>query len=121
MIEQTKRDADIDRSDWTARDKAFVAADPVDYARRVKMPTLIVQGGADLHVPPRSAERLAAALHGAGNHDVDVRIIPHLSHTLAPDVIGSIQAWSWMPSRRLSSALLETLRGWLATRLGAHT
>ena len=83
----------------------------------MKVPVLILQGGSDLHVPPRSAERLAAAMHAAGNRDVTARIIPHLSHTLCPDIIGSIQAWSWLPSRRLSNTLLETLTSWLVTEL----
>jgi dienelactone hydrolase len=117
-----RRDAEIkkllaDRSDWTVRDTAFVSADPADYARRVTVPALILQGGSDLHVPPRSAERLAQALRAGGDRDVAVRILPHLSHTLCPDVIGSIQAWSWLPSRRLSSQLLDTLASWLTAEL----
>jgi len=106
-----------DRHDWSARDTAFVAADPADYARRVRVPALILQGGSDRHVPPRSAERLAAAMRAAGNHDVTARIIPHLSHTLCPDIVGSIQAWSWLPSRRLSNELLEALTSWLVAEL----
>lgn len=106
-----------DRHDWSPRDIAFVAADPADYAKLVKTPALIVQGGSDLHVPPRSAERLAATMHAAGNRDVTVRIIPHLSHTLSPDPIGSIQAWSWLPSRRLSNALLDDVTRWLVAEL----
>jgi dipeptidyl aminopeptidase/acylaminoacyl peptidase len=121
-IAPEQRDAEIkklldDRSDWTPRDTAFVATDPADHARHVKTPTLILQGGADLHVPPRSAERLAAAMRAAGNRDVTARIVPHLSHTLSPDIIGSVQAWSWMPSRRLSNELLETLTDWLKVEL----
>ncbi len=121
-IAPAAREAEIkkqlaDRHDWSPRDVAFVAADPADYARKVKTPTLIVQGGSDLHVPPRSAERLVATMRGAGNPDVTAHVIPHLSHTLSPDVIGSVQAWSWLPSRRLSNALLETVRGWLVDRL----
>jgi len=77
----------------------------------------IVQGGSDLHVPPRSAERLAQALRAAGDRDVAVRIIPHLSHTLCPDTLGSIQAWSWLPSRRLSNQLLDALASWLTAEL----
>lgn len=106
-----------DRSDWSARDKAFVATDPADFAKRVTSPVLILQGGSDLHVPPRSAGRLVAALGAAGNRDVTPRIIPHLSHTLCPDIIGSVDAWSWLPSRRVSNALLEEMRAWLVTRL----
>jgi len=76
-----RRDAEIkkllaDRSDWTVRDTAFVSAAPADYARRVTVPALILQGGSDLHVPPRSAERLAQALRAGGDRDVAVRILP---------------------------------------------
>jgi len=91
----------------------------VDYAKTVKAPVLILQGGSDLHVPPRSAERLVATLRAAGNRDVAARIIPHISHTLCPDIVGSIQAWSWLPSRRLSNALLDDLRTWLVSELKA--
>ncbi|MGE5182398.1 MAG: alpha/beta hydrolase family protein [Acidobacteriota bacterium] len=124
-IAPAAREAEIakqlaDRHDWSPRDVAFVAADPADYARKVKTPTLLVQGGSDLHVPPRSAERLVATMRAAGNRDVTARIIPHLSHTLSPDVIGSVQAWSWLPSRRLSNELLATVRDWLAGELTAR-
>jgi hypothetical protein len=40
-----------------------------------------------------------------------------LSHTLCPDVIGSLQAWSWLPSRRLSNQLLDTRASWLTAEL----
>jgi hypothetical protein len=40
-----------------------------------------------------------------------------LSDTLCPDVIASIQAWSWLPSRRLSNQLLDTLDSWLTAEL----
>jgi dipeptidyl aminopeptidase/acylaminoacyl peptidase len=121
-IAPDKRDAEIakqlaDRGDWSARDKAFIAADPADYARRVKVPALFIQGGSDLHVPPRSAERLAATMRVAGHRDLTVRLIPHLSHTLVPDVTGHRQGWSWLPSRRLSNQLLEELTTWLTAEL----
>ena len=117
-----RREAEIakqlaDRSDWSPRDTAFIAADPADYARRVKVPALILQGGSDLHVPPRSAERLAATLRAAGDRDVTAQIIPHLSHTLCPDILGNVQAWSWLPSRRISNVLLEDVTRWLVVEL----
>jgi hypothetical protein len=121
-VAPAQRDAEIkkqlaDRSDWSPRDKAFVAADPADFAAKVKAPTLILQGGSDLHVPPRSVSRLTSVLHQTGNRDVTVRLLPQLSHVLSPDVIGSLQAWSWLPSRRLSNELLDTLASWLKTKL----
>jgi dienelactone hydrolase len=125
-IPADRREAEVkrllaDRNGWSARDTAFVAADPADYAKRVTSPVLILQGGSDLHVPPRSVERLVATLRAAGNLDVTARIIPHLSHTLCPDVVGTVQAWSWLPSRRVSNTLLEDLRAWLVAALRVKT
>jgi uncharacterized protein len=121
-IAPDKREAEIheaitDRHDWSPRDIAFVASDPMDYARRVMAPTLVVQGGSDLHVPPRSAERIVETERAVGNPDATAKIIPQLSHTLCPDIIGSIQAWSWLPSRRLSTELLTDVTTWLTAEL----
>jgi hypothetical protein len=43
----------------------------------------------------------------AGNRDATVRLFPQLSHVLSPDIIGSLQAWSW----------LETLAAWAKAKL----
>jgi dipeptidyl aminopeptidase/acylaminoacyl peptidase len=56
--------------------------DPLEWWRRVRVPVLLVYGGADQRVPPgESAARIASALRGAGNRDVTVRIFPGADHT----------------------------------------
>jgi hypothetical protein len=51
---------------------------------------IILQGGTDITVPARSAEKLAAAMRDDGNHDETVRIIPGVSHSLLPDPVGAM-------------------------------
>lgn len=73
----------------TPHERSYLSIDPTDFARRTRCPALIIHGGADLHVPVRSAGRLAAAMRAAGNPDVTVRIFPGVSHSLMPDPIGT--------------------------------
>lgn len=43
---------------------SFLSIDPLSHAQRVRCPALMIQGSTDLHVPVRSAQRLAAAIRG---------------------------------------------------------
>jgi fermentation-respiration switch protein FrsA (DUF1100 family) len=95
---------------------AFVAADPADHARKVKAPALMLQGATDQHVPPRSAERLVA-MRAGGNRDATALLLPNVSHTLCSDIDGSALGWQWLPSWRLSNALLVTMTDWLVAKM----
>jgi hypothetical protein len=102
----------------TPREKVYLGVDPLEYARRVRCPVLVVQGGADLHVPLRSAERLATAMRAGGNRDVTVRIFPGVSHSLLPDPDGLGSGWVLLPAFRTSPQILETVADWTSARLG---
>lgn len=95
----------------------YVAADPLKYARGVRVPALLAQGGNDLHVPPSSAANIAEAMRSNGNADVTVALFPSLSHTLLPDPGGTVRDWATLPGWRLPNDLLDTVRDWLAARL----
>ena len=97
----------------TPRDRWFVASDPIPYARRVRVPALLIHGGNDLHVPPASAERLAQAMRSGGNHDTTVVIFPNMSHTLLPDADGTAEGWAFLPEFLVPRNLRETVRDWL--------
>ena len=99
------------------REKVFMSLDPLAYAAKVRVPSLILQGGSDLHVPPTSAERIAAAMRRGGNPSVTVRVFPNLSHVIAPDPDGRALAWSRLPSYRASDDLLRALADWLVAQL----
>jgi dienelactone hydrolase len=102
----------------TPREKVYLGLDPLEYARRVRCPVLVVQGGADLHVPLRSAERLATAMRAGGNRDVTVRIFPGVSHSLLPDPNGLSSGWVLLPAFGTSPQILETVANWTSARLG---
>jgi pimeloyl-ACP methyl ester carboxylesterase len=90
--------------------REFARLRPLQWWARVRVPVLLVYGAADQRVPPTaSAERIAAALRGAGNGDVTVRIFPGADHTfrLAPGPSG----WP-----RTAPDYVTTLLDWLAGR-----
>lgn len=103
----------------TVRERSYLGIDPLAYARRVRCPALIVQGGADLHVPLRSAERLAAAMRSSGNGDVTVRVFQGLSHSLLPDPLGLNSGWAALPGFMTAPELLDAITDWATERYAA--
>ena len=101
----------------TKRESTYLQIDPLEYSRRVRCPALIVQGGSDLHVPPRSAERMATAMREGGNRDVTVRLVPGVSHSLAPDPNGLLAGWPMLPALHVKPEILTAMTDWLGTRL----
>jgi dienelactone hydrolase len=107
----------------TPRERVFLTIDPLEFAARVRCPALIMQGGADLHVPVRSTERIAAAMRANGNADVTVRIFPRVSHSLLPDPNGAGSGWVALPAFLTSPQLLDVMAQWAAGKLvtkGGH-
>jgi dienelactone hydrolase len=103
--------------EMTPRERVFLTIDPLEYARRVKCPALVLQGGADLHVPVRSAERIASAMRASGNSDVTVQIFPGVSHSLLPDPVGLNSGWVLLPGFLTSPALLDVMTRWTSEHL----
>jgi len=101
----------------TPREQSFLSIDPLRVARGVRVPALILQGGSDITVPIRSAERLAAALREGGDRDVTVRIVPGVSHALLPDPVGASARWLYLPAFETSPELLDILTTWARARL----
>ncbi|MFL5539888.1 MAG: alpha/beta hydrolase family protein [Longimicrobiaceae bacterium] len=83
---------------------------PLEWWSRVRVPVLLLYGAEDQRVPAEeSAARIAAALRGAGNRDVTVRIFPGADHTfrLPPGASG------WPVT---APGYLSALLDWLARR-----
>jgi dienelactone hydrolase len=60
----------------------YAAYHALDWWAQVRVPVLLVYGAEDRRVPAAaSAERIAAALRGAGNTNVTVQIHPGADHT----------------------------------------
>jgi dienelactone hydrolase len=114
------REAEIRRQladTLTIREKSYLSIDPLSYARRVRCPALILHGASDLHVPVRSAERLAEAMRSGGNRDVSVRVFPAISHAFLPDPIGLNSGWAALPGFMTSPQVLQAITDWLGARL----
>lgn len=119
-IAAADRDKEIAKQlagELTPHERSFLSIDPLDFARRVHCPALIIQGGADLHVPVRSTERLAAAMRAAGNSAVTVRIFPGVSHSLLPDPIGLQSGWVYLPGVLTSPSVLDETVRWITSKL----
>jgi dienelactone hydrolase len=101
----------------TPREQVFLTIDPLLYASRVHCPALILQGGSDITVPIRSAEKIASAIRSNGNSDVTVRIIPAVSHSMLPDPIGPGSGWLYLPAFATCPQLLDVMTNWATAHL----
>ncbi len=101
----------------TPREKSFVSIDPLEFARGVHCPALVLQGGTDITVPVRSAEKLAEAMRSNGNRDVTVRFVPAVSHSMLPDLEGPGSGWLYLPAFATSPQLLDVMTNWAAKHL----
>lgn len=120
-IAPAAREAEIQKQladTLTVRERSFMGIDPLSYARRVRCPAFVLQGGSDLTVPPRSAERLAWAMRDGGNRDVTVRIFPGTSHAFLPDPLGLPSGWAALPGFMTSPEVLSAITDWLTRHVG---
>jgi fermentation-respiration switch protein FrsA (DUF1100 family) len=95
----------------------FAGYDPLVTARRVRIPTLILQGATDRQVAPEQATTLAEAMRSAGNRRVVVRTFPQMNHLMLDDPSGSPRGYATLPSMRVRKDLLGALADWLARTL----
>ncbi|MGH7680256.1 MAG: alpha/beta hydrolase family protein [Gemmatimonadaceae bacterium] len=97
--------------------KAWMEYDPAPIARRVKAPTLILQGATDRQVPVDQADKLAALIRAGGNTDVMVRVIPATNHLFVDDPSGDFMSYDALRANRIGPNVLGPLADWLANRL----
>ncbi|HEX2189512.1 MAG TPA: alpha/beta hydrolase [Longimicrobiaceae bacterium] len=91
--------------------------DPLPWARRLRVPVLVLQGETDRQVPAAEAEALAAAIRAGGNRDVTVRLLPGVNHLLVRDPDGHPRGYAALPSREVAPEVLGALADWLAEKL----
>ncbi len=92
----------------------FASYDPLSTARRVRVPTLILQGETDRQVPVSEARKLAAAMRDAGNTHVTLRTFPAMNHLLVQDPSGNPLTYSRLTDFHVRKDLLGTMADWLA-------
>lgn len=98
--------------------REFLTFDPLAVVRRVRQPTLILQGTLDRQVTADHAALLERAARESGNRDVTVRVLPGLNHLFLPAQTGSWSEYSTLTTTALSTELLNSLGAWLEARLG---
>ncbi len=93
--------------------------DPLTTARRVRAPTLILQGAVDRQVSAGQADTLAAAMRAAGNRDVTEHVFPGLNHLflVSPSGSGAPDEYATLRDAALPDLVLGTLADWLRARL----
>ena len=112
-------DTAIKQSVWL---RWFAAHDPRPVARRVRVPTLVLQGATDMQVTPDQADTLMAALRAGGNRAVTRRVFPAVNHLFLADSSGAPAGYLALPSKRLPPEVLGAIADWLAATLhvGPH-
>ncbi len=95
----------------------FLACDPLAYAKRAKVPALVLQGETDQQVDPKQASELASALRAAGAADVTLQTFPATDHLFLADPDGDPSGYPKLASHTIDGAILERIAGWLADRL----
>lgn len=98
--------------------KFFLTYDPLATARKVKVPTLILQGRTDQQVTYEQAEKLGAAMRAGGNKDVTVRVFPELDHLFIHDPDGNPAGYAKLPTNKMSAEALGVMADWVVKRLG---
>jgi fermentation-respiration switch protein FrsA (DUF1100 family) len=89
--------------------------DPLAVARRVRVPTLILNGERDDNILPYHALELAQAMADSGNKQVLVRIFPNLTHVFTPSQRD--KSVTGAQSAEVSAEFLDLLQSWAANVL----
>lgn len=97
--------------------KFFVTYDPIPTAKKVKQPVLILQGATDQQVRAEEARMLDAALRGAGNTRVSLKIMPDRNHLFLRDANGHPAGYANLKDPKVDGEVLGVLADWVATTL----
>jgi dipeptidyl aminopeptidase/acylaminoacyl peptidase len=97
----------------------FLSYDPLVTAKKVKTPTIILQGEKDQQVTFEQANKLAAAIRAGGNKDVTVKLMPNLNHFFIPDTSGNPSGYGQLKSNKMSSEVLGAMADWLVVHFAA--
>ncbi|MEP7383730.1 MAG: alpha/beta hydrolase [Gemmatimonadota bacterium] len=95
----------------------FLAYDPLPTARRVKVPTLILQGATDRQVTADQAEMLERALREGGNRQVTRRVFTDTDHLFLRDADGTPAGYAALPDHQVRADVLAAMLDWLQARL----
>ncbi len=97
--------------------KFFLDYDPIATARKVRVPTLILQGATDQQVTPEQATALERAMRDGGNRRVTTRVFPEANHLFVQDANGNPAGYTTLRERNVRPDVMAALLDWLRTTL----
>lgn len=97
--------------------KFFLDYDPIATARKVRVPTLILQGATDQQVTPEQATALERAMRDGGNRRVTMRVFPEANHLFVQDANGNPAGYTTLRERNVRPDVMAALLDWLRTTL----
>ena len=97
--------------------KFFLDYDPLAMARRVRVPTLILQGETDRQVTASQADDLAKAIRSGGNRDLTMKRFRDANHLFVQDPDGNPAGYTSLSSGAIRGDVLATLVDWLRRKM----
>lgn len=95
----------------------FLDYDPLETARRVRVPVLILQGATDRQVTADQAPALERGFKEGGDPSVTMRVFPETNHLFLPDPDGNPAGYSKLPVSRVRPEVVGMLVDWLVRAL----
>lgn len=91
----------------------FMNTEPSTALRRMKQPTLVLQGDTDQQVTPEQADSIATILKSGGNTRTTVRHFSATNHLFLVDPSGAPAGYSALPDTRLRREVLGAIADWV--------
>jgi pimeloyl-ACP methyl ester carboxylesterase len=91
----------------------FMNTEPSTALRRMKQPTLVLQGDTDQQVTPEQADSIATILAGSGNSRTTVRHFPATNHLFLVDPSGAPAGYPALSDTRLRREVLGAIADWV--------
>jgi pimeloyl-ACP methyl ester carboxylesterase len=91
----------------------FMKTEPSAALRRLKQPTLVLQGNTDQQVTPEQADSIGTILKGGGNTRVTVRHFPATNHLFLVDPSGAPAGYTSLKDTKLRREVLGALADWV--------
>lgn len=92
----------------------FMKTEPSAALKRVKQPTLVLQGDTDQQVTPEQADSIAAILKDSGNSRVTMRHFPATNHLFLVDPSGAPGGYTALKDTKVRREVLGALADWMA-------
>ena len=91
----------------------FMKTEPSAALKRVKQPTLVLQGDTDQQVTPEQADSIVTILKGSGNAGVTMRHFPATNHLFLVDPSGAPGGYTALKDTKMRREVLGTLADWV--------